>query len=63
MEHKSIRKKYRTNTNQTLKNQYSLLIHYRKFPTKTEDVYKVQFFERPTTDNLDYTEQQWIKKN
>ena len=50
-----------------IKDQFALIIHYKKrykekIPEKIVNAYKVQFLEKPKKENLDFTEQWWLKK-
>ena len=56
---RNIRKNDIINTNYELKDQYALVIHYKKIRkkdirTKIKDAYKVQYLERLVRNNLDY---------
>ena len=37
-------------------------MHKKTIPDKIENAYKVQFLEKPRKENLDFTEQWWLKK-
>ena len=65
--HRNIWKNNKTKSNHEIKDQFALIIHYKKFhkdniPQEIENAYTVQFLESPIRTNLDYTEQWWIKK-
>ena len=65
--HRSIWKSNIAKQNQEQKDQFALVIHYKKFhkhniPKKIEEAYRVQFLDRPVRSNLDFVEQWWIKK-
>ena len=65
--HRSTWKNNITKSNHEHKDQFALIIHYKKFhkehtPKNIEEAYKVQFIDRPVKTNLDFIEQWWIKK-
>ena len=65
--HRSTWKNNITKSNHEHKDQFALIIHYKKFhkehtPNNIEEAYKVQFIDRPVKINLDFIEQWWIKK-
>ena len=65
--HRNIWKNHINKQNHDLKDQFALIIHFKKYhkekiPKQIEDAYTVQFLESPIRNKLDYIEQWWIKK-
>ena len=64
--HRNIWKNNKTKSNHEIKDQFALIIHYKKFhkdniPQEIENAYTVQFLESPIGTNLDYIVQWWDK--
>ena len=56
------------NIKNRIKDQFALFMNYKKFhkeniPDQIKNAKTVQFLEIPIRNNLDFTEQWWIKKN